>query len=398
MNSQFPIMIILCLVCIFACEIENELPTDEIRQAPKISILAATTTEQDENNSIEFTVELSWDYPQEVQVDYQTIAGTAEAETDYVETAGTLVFVAGETSKIVSITVLGENIFENDETLELELSNPVNASILLGKAVGTIKNDDDVNELVIPSTGYSTPRSYPDLELVWEDEFDGEALNPDNWVYETGTGNSGWGNNELQFYRTENTSLQDGHLIIEAKQESFGGQNYTSSRIKTQTKQNFRFGRVDIRAVLPQGQGLWPALWMLGSKINAVGWPACGEIDIMELIGHQPGRVYGTAHFGVNPENHQFTGRSTNLPEQQKFAEEFHVFSIIWTENKIEWYMDDQLYFEFDNTSVGGQPYPFNDSFFFIFNVAVGGNFPGSPDETTVFPQRMIVDYVRVFQ
>jgi len=236
------------------------------------------------------------------------------------------------------------------------------------------------------------------MELVWSDEFSDASLNTADWNFEIGRGNNGWGNNELQFYQEENTSIEEGNLVIEARRESFGGAEFTSSRLTTQNKQSFRFGRIDIRAVLPEGRGLWPALWMLGTKISSVGWPASGEIDIMELIGSQPGRVFGTVHYGTSFSTRQFTGRSATLPSGAEFSEEFHVFSLVWAENKIEWYVDDELYFEFDQNGVGAQPYPFNDRFFFIFNVAVGGDFPGSPDATTNFPQRMIVDYVRVFK
>lgn len=397
-SKYFTLFLFTTLLALTACEIENELPTNEIRQAPKITVLPASVLEADENNTLDFEVTLSWDYTQEVKVDYQTIPETAEEVLDFQSTSGTLTFSPGEASRTISIPVFGENIFENDETLKIELSNPVNASILVGAAVGTIKNDDEVNELVIPTTGYITPESYAGMELVWSDEFSGSELNADNWNYELGRGNNGWGNNELQFYQKENTSLNSGNLIIEARKESVGGAEYTSSRLITQGKQSFRFGRIDIRAVLPEGKGLWPALWMLGTKINAVGWPACGEIDIMELVGNRPSRVLGTAHFGANFSNHTFKGKNINLDGGAKFSEEYHVFSLVWAENKMEWYVDDILYFEFDRGDVGGQPYPFNDNFFFIFNVAVGGNLPGSPDGTTNFPQRMIVDYVRVFK
>ena len=331
-------------------------------------------------------------------MNYTTLDETAEAGEDFISTSGTLTFAPGETEQIVSIDVLGENIFENDETFKLELSSPINAGILVSAATGTIKNDDDVNELIIPKTGFTSPESYAGMKLVWQDDFQGDALNLNDWEFETGTGNNGWGNNELQFYREENTSMVDGNLVIEARKEAFGGSDFTSSRIKTQGKQNFRFGRVDIRAVLPEGRGLWPALWMLGSKITTVGWPACGEIDIMELRGDQPNRVLGTVHYGPNNANRQSRGLSARSSDGSKFSEEFHVFSLVWRENKIEILVDDLLYFEFDRNDAGINPYPFNDRFFFIFNVAVGGNFPGSPDATTNFPQRMIVDYVRVFE
>ncbi|MFK7980774.1 MAG: family 16 glycosylhydrolase [Saprospiraceae bacterium] len=396
--NYYTAFIITVLLGLTACEIENELPINEIRQAPKISVAAASVLEADENNTLDFEVALSWDYTQEVKVDYTTIAETAEEVLDFEASSGTITFAAGEVTKIVSIPVIGENIFENDETFKLELANPVNATILVGGAIGTIKNDDDINELVIPETGYTTPESYTGMELVWSDEFSAATLNTADWNYEIGRGNNGWGNNELQFYQEENTTIEEGHLVIEARKESFGGAEFTSSRLTTQGKEFFRFGRIDIRAVLPEGKGLWPALWMLGTKINAVGWPACGEIDIMELIGNQPSRVLGTCHYGANFANHRFKGSSAILPNGDKFSEEFHVFSLVWKENKMEWYIDDELFFEFDENGVGGQPYPFNDNFFFIFNVAVGGNLPGSPDGTTNFPQRMIVDYVRVFK
>jgi len=397
-TKYYSLFILTSFLSFIACEIENELPINEIRQAPRISVSEASVLEANENNTLDFEVSLSWDYTQEVKVDFQTVAETAEEGVDFEQASGTITFATGEVTKTVSIPVFGEKIFENDETIKLELANPVNASILVGAAIGTIKNDDDINELVIPTTGYTTPEAYDGMELVWADEFSGDALNTADWTYEIGTGNNGWGNNELQFYKEENTSIESGNLVIEARREAFGGREFTSSRLITQGKQSFRFGRIDIRAVLPEGRGLWPALWMLGTKINAVGWPACGEIDIMELVGSSPSRVLGTAHYGANFANHNFKGSSATLPNGAKFSDQYHVFSLIRKRNKMEWYVDDELYYEFDDTSVGNQPYPFNDNFFFVFNVAVGGNLPGSPDGTTNFPQRMIVDYVRVFE
>jgi hypothetical protein len=251
----------------------------------------------------------------------------------------------------------------------------------------------------IPDTGYSTPMSYPGYTLVWNDEFNGNSLSSD-WVHETGTGSNGWGNNELQYYRPENTEVRDGYLIITAKNEIFGSQSYTSSRIKTQGLQSFQYGRIDIRAALPQGQGIWPALWMLGDSHSTVGWPACGEIDIMEMVGgtHQQPQgnayVHGTIHWEQNGQRAQYGGH--NKLDQGIFADEFHVFSIEWDQNGITWYRDDIAYHSADIT-----PAPlseFQAPFFFIFNVAVGGNWPGPPDNSTQFPQQMAVDYVRVFQ
>ena len=174
---------------------------------------------------------------------------------------------------------------------------------------------------------------------------------------------------------------------------------YTSARLKTQGIFDFQYGRVDIRAILPIGQGIWPALWMLGSDITTVGWPACGEIDIMELVGHQPRLVHGTVHWGPNNAERQYNGViAPALEFPATFADEFHVFSLEWQEDEIKLYLDDQLYHTITPANMNGYQYPFNDAFFFIMNVAIGGNWPGDPDDTTPFPGFMAVDYIRVFQ
>ena len=243
--------------------------------------------------------------------------------------------------------------------------------------------------------GYPAADSYEGMTLVWSDEFDGTSVNLNNWTYDLGA--SGWGNNEWQNYTnsSENSSVADGYLTITARQE---GSGYTSARLKSQGLQSFQYGRMDIRAKLPQGQGIWPALWMLGENFSSTGWPACGEIDIMELVGHQPSTVHGTAHWGSSWDVHQYTGSSTTLPAGETFSDAFHLFSVIWEENHITWLMDDQVFFSIDNNQMNGQPYPFNAPFFFIMNIAVGGNWPGYPDASTEFPQQMVVDCVRVFQ
>jgi beta-glucanase (GH16 family) len=284
------------------------------------------------------------------------------------------------------------------------LGNPLVSLEACEKPVGYVdnKNDKDDNPIkpsIIPTTGYITPNKYDGLKLIWADEFEGITLNETNWNYELGDGcpnNCGWGNNELQYYRKENTSVKDGYLIIQAKNESFGNKFYTSSRLTTQNKLNFRYGRVDIRAALPKGQGLWPALWMLGKNINTVGWPKCGEIDIMEMVGgtSKDNKVYSTSHWDNNGAHAQY-GLSTTLA-MGIFYDEFHVFSMVWNEKKIITYLDDKPFYEIDTTPAGLSE--FQEEFFLIFNVAVGGSFPGNPDGTASFPQQMVVDYVRVFQ
>ena len=248
----------------------------------------------------------------------------------------------------------------------------------------------------IPTSGSTSPESYKGMNLVWQDEFNGEVLNLEDWSFETGTGSNGWGNNELQYYRKENTSVEDGYLIITAKEENFGGKNYTSSRIKSQGKQEFMYGRIDIRAALPKGQGIWPALWMLGSNFPTVGWPACGEIDIMEMIGGsgKDNTVHGTIHWDHAGQYASY-GDSYTL-NNDIFADKFHVFSIVWDATSIRWFVDDVEFNVVDITPA--ELSEFHQEFFLIFNVAVGGNWPGSPDANTSFPQKMIVDYIRVFQ
>jgi beta-glucanase (GH16 family) len=270
--------------------------------------------------------------------------------------------------------------------------------LLLGACVPEEKTGPDQtgSKVTIPTSGATSPTSYTNMKLVWADEFDGTALNSDFWSFETGNGSNGWGNNELQFYRTQNTSIQDGHLVITAKKEPFGGKEYTSSRIVTKGKKDFRYGRVDIRAALPKGQGIWPALWMLGSNFETVSWPACGEIDIMEMIGGggRENTVHGTVHWQNEGKHAQFGGKTTL--SSGTFSDQFAVYSIVWDATSIRWFVDNKQYHVIDTTPA--ELDEFRRNFFFIFNVAVGGNWPGSPNETTAFPQHMIVDYVRVFQ
>lgn len=253
----------------------------------------------------------------------------------------------------------------------------------------------------VPLTGYTTPQSYDGYTLIWQDEFDGTTLNSENWTHELGTGDNGWGNNELQSYRAENTTVGDGHLTIEARQESFGGASYTSSRIVSTDKFEFKYGRVDIRAALPNTQGIWPALWMLGANFSDVGWPACGEIDIMEMIGGPTtaNEVFGTLHWEDDASGQRACTCGSGVKytlEEGDFSEEWHVFTIEWNSRSIKWMVDDNEFYEVDITPA--ELSEFLEEFFFIFNVAVGGDLPGDPNEFSIFPQRMYVDYVRVFQ
>ncbi len=250
------------------------------------------------------------------------------------------------------------------------------------------------------------PNGEKEWQLVWADEFETEELDADKWSFQYGTGRdeglTGWGNNELQYYtdREENIFIEDDMLHIVAREENFEGMNYTSARIRSIDKGDWQYGRFEIRAKLPEGQGIWPAIWMLPTNEVFGIWPNSGEIDIMELVGHEPETIHGTVHYGFNNENqydHQFTGDSYTL-EEGKFSDGFHVFSIEWERNQIKWFMDGDHFFTVTQSDLSPYIYPFNYEFHMLINLAVGGNWPGNPDDTTEFPQKMIVDYVRVYQ
>ncbi|HYH16028.1 MAG TPA: glycoside hydrolase family 16 protein, partial [Flavisolibacter sp.] len=222
-----------------------------------------------------------------------------------------------------------------------------------------------------------------------------------NWTFETGDGCPnicGWGNNELEYYtnRPENLFFRDGNMIIEARKEDFSGKNYTSAKIVSRGKKTFKYGRMEFRAKLPKGKGIWPAFWMLPQSNVYGNWPTSGELDIMEMVGHEPNKVYGTVHYGPGPGSTQIS-KGYTLPSGT-FNDDFHVFSIVWDLNEIKWYVDGNLFSTVNKSSFGTNTYPFNEEFFFIINLAVGGNWPGNPDATTTFPQQLIVDYIRVYQ
>jgi beta-glucanase (GH16 family) len=248
--------------------------------------------------------------------------------------------------------------------------------------------------------------------LVWSDEFNGattqSAPNPQNWTYDMGGG--GWGNNELETYCAYGSTTTvcdaknpnayvgtDGYLHIVARNASNGA--YTSARLKSEGLQSFQYGRLEARIKMPAGQGMWPAFWMLGDDINAKPWPACGEIDIMESVGKIPsnnvGSIHGTGFTGTNLSTYY------TLPNNAKFADAFHTFGILWSPKLIKFYVDDpsNVYATYTPSSLPhGAVWPFEDGkYFFILNLAVGGAWPGAPDSSTVFPQEMLVDYVRVY-
>lgn len=238
------------------------------------------------------------------------------------------------------------------------------------------------------------PPGFP--RLVWSDEFNGSAISTANWGFDLGGG--GWGNNELQNYtnRSENARIVNGALVIEARRENFGGNAFTSARLKTQGKQSFGINTwVEARINAPEGQGIWPAFWMLGNSITTVGWPSCGEIDIMEIQGQNPARNFGTIHWADQNGQHASFGGIFN--SSSSLTAGFHTFAMSRTGTTIRWYVDRIQYAEANISGGINSTSEFQGPFFIILNVAVGGNFVGSPDGSTVFPQQMQVDWVRVW-
>jgi beta-glucanase (GH16 family) len=243
-----------------------------------------------------------------------------------------------------------------------------------------------------PPTG--APPGFPNL--VWSDEFNGSTISGANWTYDLG--NSGFGNNELQNYtnRPVNARAENGMLIIEARRENLGGSEFTSARLKTQGLRSFGVNTwVEARIQVPQGQGIWPAFWMLGNTISTVGWPSCGEIDILEIRGQNPFQLIGTMHWANSSGQHVSFGTSIN--SSVSLAAGFHTYAISRTATTIRWFLDGVQFHEANIAGGINSTQEFQGQFFIILNVAVGGNFVGPPNAGTPFPQQMRVDYVRVW-
>jgi len=236
-------------------------------------------------------------------------------------------------------------------------------------------------------------------ELVWSEEFNYNGL-PDTTIWGYNIGGHGWGNNELQYYKSADSAsayVSNGTLKITARKEEAGERSYTSARLNSSKKMEFRYGDIQIRAKLPEGRGLWPAIWMLGSNISEARWPSCGEIDILEHVGYDPGQIHGTVHTGAY--NHiKGTHKGKAHPITNPYSE-FHIFSIKWSPEKIVFLLDGEDFFEFENEYLTTEEWPFDQPFYLILNLAVGGNWGGRQGvDDTVFPAEFEIDYIRVYK
>jgi beta-glucanase (GH16 family) len=273
------------------------------------------------------------------------------------------------------------------QTKNNNMKNIKSSLVLIAVLTSLISCNNNETQTVITKT-----------QLVLAEEFDsGTAPNSSIWSYDIGTGANGWGNNEFQYYtnRPQNIKIENGILKITAIKEQFMGSGYTSARILTKGKFEQKYGRIEARIKMPLGKGLWPAFWMLGANSNTVIWPQCGEIDIMEYLGNNPTTIFGTVH-GPGYYGGNAVSKNYSLPNN-RFDNDFHIFGIEWDENQINYYVDNVLYNQITPAKVPGE-WVFNQPFYIILNMAVGGNFPGPPNAETVFPQTMQIDYIRVYQ
>lgn len=256
-------------------------------------------------------------------------------------------------------------------------------ALFLNCSKKTETSDNNSNNTPPPS-GSTTPKTY---QLVWSDEFNGDHVDTTNWNFETG--GNGWGNKELEYYQANNATVENGNLVITARKERVGSNIYTSARMNTLGKREFTYGKIEARIKIPVAMGYWPAFWMLGSNINTVGWPVCGETDIMEHINNDS-LMYGTIHWDNN-------GHVSNGGKTSSTPSDYHVYDVEWDQNSIKWHIDSVQYWVAPVYGVNNT-YAFHNPFFIILNLAVGGNWPGFVVDESILPAKMYVDYVRVYQ
>jgi beta-glucanase (GH16 family) len=365
MSNIFKALLVFCIITplICACSSDDEDDND---------YTASFTYEYDstETNTVNFTNTSEGEYLY-IQWDYGDGDGYEDKETDKTSVYSNYYPYAGDYD--VTLRVWG---WDNDTDDTKTYTQTI-----------TIDEDD---------ADYDPDASTE--SLVWSDEFDGDTVNTDDWTFETGDG--GWGNDELQNYTDgDNASIEDGVLIITAEKvdDDKTTGSYTSTRMITWGKQEFTYGRMEIRAKLPSGTGVWPAIWMLGSNLSSAGWPACGEIDIMEYVGYDPYQVHSSLHTTSS------SGSTVNTDEitVENCEDEFNVYGMIWTEDSISFYVNDQddPFYTYAPSEKTDDNWPFDEAQFFILNLAVGGTWGGADGiDNTIFPQTLEIDYVRVYQ
>ena len=290
---------------------------------------------------------------------------------------------------------------EGEGSSEVGASQPDGSSGTEGSSEGDASQPESSSEEESSSSSSSSSSEPSGPQPVWADEFDGSSIDGSKWGFNIGTGSSGWGNNEWEYYtdRAENAYVRDGALHIRAQKESYGGSNYTSARMLTKGKFSFRYGVVEARIALPVGQGIWPAFWLLGDNIDTVNWPACGEIDVIEAVNANH-VVYGTNHWSYEGNHAEYGNNTGNFHGQSRALDitQFHVYRFTWTDKLISMEVDGFKYHEISIENSAGGTDAFHKPFFFILNVAVAGNWPGFEVDDAQFPNEMVVDYIRVYR
>ena len=296
---------------------------------------------------------------------------------------------------------IATNSSETAKSSAADRSSSSNAANSSSETASLASSSSEITSSISDIASSSSENLSSDSQYLWHDEFDGSTIDTEKWTFEIGTGASGWGNNEWEYYtnRKENAYVQDGILHIRANKEDFEGSKYTSARIITKDKFSFTYGTVEARIALPVGKGIWPAFWLLGQNIDAVSWPACGEIDIIETVNSE-NIVYGTNHW-ANGSEYATYGNNTGNYRDQKFdldVTQFHNYKFTWDEKYIRMFVDDFMYHEILIENNEGDTEEFHKPFFFILNIAVAGNWPGFEVDDSQFPNEMLVDYIRVSQ
>ncbi len=381
-------LLLLGIFCILASCSKN----DNGNLTPTVKLLPRNDYEgTGENKMLDVTVTLSPAADVPVTITYSTVDSTAVGNKDFIPiTDATLVFQPGETSKTIQVEIISDSVIEFTEAFKIQINSVQNAEGS-GLSLPITIYDDDSLDITQVADGFISPDSYRNMYLFYDDEFNDSSVNINKWSYDVGEGI--WADQWQEYTSNPDNIRESGGLLKITARNNSG--HYTSGRINSASTHPFKYGLVEIRAKFPKGTGLWPSVWLLGSSYNGTNWPLCGEMDIATLKGQVPGQMIGSAFYDITDPVRK-DGFYTLPGYGETFADEFHVFSILWQQDKIDWYVDNKKYLELNKSELGSG-WPFNDYFGLYISFAVGGSFVGPPNDSTVFPQTFELDYVRGF-
>lgn len=384
-SGFFKLMLTLLFFLAISCSKDDEMGT------PTVKLLPRNDKEgSNQNKILDVRVRLNHPTNLPVTVSYSTVDSTARSYKDFIPVDSTLVFNPGETEQTINIQLISDKVTEFTEGFGLRISRVENALGAFQYLPITIY-DDDFNNVIPATDGFISKDTIEGMQLMFADEFSGTYVNPYIWAYNSPDGT--WADQIQQYtYSDDNLKVENGLLKITALQK---GSDYTSAGINTMSTISFKYGLLQVRAKMPKGTGLWPSIWMLGKAYSKWGWPNCGEIDIATLNGRQPSQMLGSVDYYLGGDVLK-EGHYDLYGVDDSFADEFHVFSILWQPGQINWYVDNHPYMKFDKATLG-ETWPFDEPFWMVISLAVGGTRVGSPDAGTQFPQTMEVDYIRYY-